>query len=224
MEKDGNLEKFWEENLFQKVPVQAGETAAGLSGKTARGTATSQDMAKTLIKVQQKLQKKKTPLHPKGRKAQLLARASLREDRVNQKKLVHTMRKSEENQIVDFFQEFINLEEQLEKESFLLEDMKTLIQAFIDRDNEELEQLRKARRSDRPPSKKQDLLEFRIKHEKHMFETGWKVPDLRTAVNVAKLREWKGGHGGLTSISFCLVKKEGTPEDTAAVSVDTEMS
>ena len=179
-------------------------------------------MAKTLIKVQQKLQKKKTPLHPKGRKAQLLARASLREDRVNQKKLVHTMRKSEENQIVDFFQEFINLEEQAEKEAFELDDMKTLIQTFIKRDSEELEQLKKARRSDRPPSKKQDLLEFRIKHEQHMFETGWKVPDLRTAVNVAKLREWKGGHGGLTSIAFCIVKKNGTPEDSA--NGDAEMS
>lgn len=183
---------------------------------------TSHIMAKTLIKVQQKLQKKKTPLHPKGRKAQLLARASLREDRVNQKKLVHTMRKSEENQIVDFFQEFINLEEQAEKEALELDDMKTLIQTFIKRDSEELEQLKKARRSDRPPSKKQDVLEFRIKHEQHMFETGWKVPDLRTAVNVAKLREWKGGHGGLTSIAFCIVKKNGTPEDSA--NGDAEMS
>mgnify|MGYP001559515348 FL=1 len=170
-------------------------------------------MAKSLLKVQQKINKKKSPLHPKGRKAQLLARASLREDRVNQKKLMHTMRKTEENQIVDFIQEFINSEDQMEKEAYNLDDMKSLIQSFVDRDNDELAKMKQQRRADRPPSKKMDLLEFRIKQENHLFETGWKIPDLRSSVNVAKLRAWKGGHGGLTALDFCIVKKNGILND-----------
>lgn len=179
-------------------------------------------MAKSLLKVQQKIQKKKTPLHPKGRKAQHLARASLREDRVNKKKLIHTMKKSQENQIVDFFQEFINTPSQLDREQYELDDMKDLIQSFVNRDNEELETLKAGRRANRPASKKQDLLEFRIKEERHLFQTGWKVPDLRNAANVKKLRAWQGGHGGLTSIDFCLVKKHGVPED--GNDLDAEMS
>lgn len=170
-------------------------------------------MAKSLLKVQQKIQKKKSPLHPKGRKAQLLARASLRDDRVNKKKLIHSMKKSEDNQIHDFLQEYINSEDQVAKESFELEEIKSLIQQFIDRDNDELEKLKSQRRIGRPASKKQDLLEFRIKQENHYFQTGWKVPDLRDAINVKKFRAWNGGHGGLTSIDFCIIKRDGTSED-----------
>lgn len=170
-------------------------------------------MAKSVLKVTKQLNKKKTLLHPKGRKAQLLARASLRDERINKKKLIHSMKKSEETLIVDFFQEFINSPAQLEVESFQLEDMKDLITTFIARDNDELEQLKAERRANRPASKKQDLLESRIKHETHVFETGWKVPDLRTLENVKKLRAWNGGHGGLTAIKFVVVKKEGSPED-----------
>ena len=177
-------------------------------------------MAKTVLKVTQKIRKKKTLLHPKGRKAQLLARASLRDDRVNQKKLIHSMRKSEENLIVDFFQEFINSPSEIQKEKYEVDDLKSLIETFINRDNDELQTLKSERRADRPPSKRQQLLESRLKKEIHMYETGWKVPDLRTAANVSLLRLWKGGHGGLTAINFALVKKEGTPEDGK----DVEMS
>lgn len=177
-------------------------------------------MAKTLLKVTKKIQKKKGTLHPKGRKAQLLARASLRDDRINKKKLIHSMKKSEDNLIVDFFQEFINSESQLHKKSFELEDMKDLIVTFINRDKDELDKMRAERRSDRPASKKQDLLEFRMKQEQHYFESGWSVVDLRIPDNVLNLRNWNGGHGGLTSIIFCIVKKDGTPEDGK----DTEMS
>lgn len=180
-------------------------------------------MAKSLLKVQQKINKKKSPVHPKGRKAQLLARASLREERVNKKKLIHTMKKTEENQIVDFIQEYINSEEASKKETFDIDDIKALIETFINRDLDELEQLRAARRPGRPSSKRQDLLEFRIKQEQHVYETGWKVPDLRDPVNVTKLRLWQGGHGGLTSIKFMLVKKDGIPEENVTT-VDTEMS
>ncbi|TID29682.1 hypothetical protein CANINC_001802 [Pichia inconspicua] len=180
-------------------------------------------MAKSLLKVQQKINKKKSPVHPKGRKAQLLARASLREERVNKKKLIHTMKKTEENQIVDFIQEYINSEEALKREIFDVDDMQALIETFINRDMDELEQLRASRRPGRPSSKRQDLLEFRIKQEQHVYETGWKVPDLRDPVNVTKLRLWQGGHGGLTSIKFVLVKKEGNIDDSVS-SNDLEMS
>lgn len=182
-------------------------------------------MAKTLLKVQQKINKKKSPIHPKGRKAQILARASLREERVNKKKLIHTMKKTEENQIVDFIQEYINTPEALSQETFNLEEMKSLIETFINRDVEELDNLRAARRPGRPTTKRHDILEFRIKQERHFYLTGWKVPDLRDPVNVTKLRLWQGGHGGLTSIKFVIVKKQGSPEDTVNTTpVDTEMS
>lgn len=177
-------------------------------------------MAKTVLKVTQKNRKKKTLLHPNGRKAQSLARASLRDDRVNQKKLMHSMRKSEENLIVDFFQEFINSPAEIEKEKYELDDLKSLIETFINRDRDELETLKSERRADRPPSKRQQLLESRLKQENHMYETGWKVPDLRSATNVNLLRLWKGGHGGLTAIKCALVKKVGSPEDGK----DVEMS
>ncbi|GMF62663.1 unnamed protein product [[Candida] boidinii] len=115
--------------------------------------------------------------------------------------------------IVRFFQDAITAGEYADLKSFKISDMKIFIEAFIDRDNEELEEMRNERRPGRPSTKKQDLLENRIKKEKHQYLTGWSVPNLTDADTVELLRKWKGDQGGVTVIKHIICSKNSKDEE-----------
>lgn len=65
-----------------------------------------------------------------------------------------------------------------------------------------IDQLKKERRPNRPPTKRQELLELRKDAEMKHFETGWKLPDLTDTKNVEIFRKWKGDTGGLNTITL----------------------
>lgn len=169
--------------------------------------------AKSISKVSKQIKQKKGPLHPKGRKAKMLARASLREQKINLTKLHHAEYKDMELLIVRFFQDAITAGEYADLKSFKISDMKIFIEAFIDRDNEELEEMRNERRPGRPSTKKQDLLENRIKKEKHQYLTGWSVPNLTDVDTVELLRKWKGDQGGVTVIKHIICSKNSKDDE-----------
>ncbi|KAG7807655.1 hypothetical protein KL921_003950 [Ogataea angusta] len=164
-------------------------------------------MPKSLSSVNKKLKNAKL-LHPKGRRAKLISRATLREENLAKRKLAQQEKKSNELQIVTYFQQVITENEQYSsKPQFSLEELQKFIEEFITRDDEELEELRAERRPGRPASKRQDLLEIRRKQEVHVYETGWNVPDLRDPKTVKLLRNWNGDRGSLTALKFGVVKK-----------------
>ncbi|KAH3671051.1 hypothetical protein OGAPHI_000762 [Ogataea philodendri] len=164
-------------------------------------------MAKSLTSVTRKLKPSKL-LHPKGRKARLVSRATLRDEKLAKKKAIHQDRKSEELQIVTYFQQVIcDNEEWSGKPTFEPSEIHAFIQTFIARDDDELEQLRAERRPGRPATKRQDLLEQRKAKESHMYETGWSIPDLQNKTTVELLRNWNGDRGSLTALTFKTVKK-----------------
>lgn len=111
---------------------------------------------------------------------------------------------------VAFFQE--RLPETLHP--FELEKIRELIQEFLDRHNEELETLKVERRSGRPPSTRQTLLEQAIKAEAGEFESGFWLPDLQDVTTLEKLDQWKGNWQSLGTMKFVRVPKEGSVKES----------
>lgn len=160
--------------------------------------------ARSLRKVTKQAKIKKGSLHPNGRKAKMLAKSTLREEKVNRTKLQHALRKNDQLQIVNYMQESINRFP--DQETFSLDEERAFVDEFIRRGDEELDQLKHERRPGRPATKRQDQLQMNRDREYAVFKSGWKLPDLRVPQNVKRLRSWKGDSGTLTAIDFVDVK------------------
>ncbi|QPG73928.1 hypothetical protein FOA43_001243 [Brettanomyces nanus] len=163
--------------------------------------------AKSLRKVSRLLKHKNGALHPGSRKAKLLTRATLREEKVGRIKKIHQRIKDNDLLMEKFFQECINTGDLVEKDKFTIQDMQSMLDMFIKRDDEELDLLKKLRRSGRPPSRRQVVLQLKREHEYRVFSTGWKIPDLDDTRTVELFRKWKGDNGGLTALKFREIKQ-----------------
>jgi translation machinery-associated protein 16 len=162
----------------------------------------------SLHKVQKTITKSKGAMHPKGRKFKQLNRATLREQKIQNKKMEHVERKEIENLRIVFLQEAVQNRE--EQETFSLDDMKLFIEAFLSRDDEEIEQLQSERRKGRPPTNRQLLLENKKKHEQSEYLAGYQIPDLSDKLTVELLRSWNGTNGMLNKFKYIFVSKTAT--------------
>ncbi|CDF91071.1 probable TMA16-Protein putative involved in cytoplasmic ribosome function [Zygosaccharomyces bailii ISA1307] len=165
---------------------------------------------KSLSKLQKNLRSSgKSHVHPNGRKYQQLARATLRENSLAAKKREHQKRKSYELARVKYIQDLINSEPLKDKKIFSYEELSSFLQDFIQRDNEELEELKKNRRKNRPPSNRQLLLQQKLDREMEEFEKGFLAPDLTHEKNVTTLRNWNGSFGSINSLKTVRVNNKG---------------
>ncbi|QLG70687.1 hypothetical protein HG535_0A06290 [Zygotorulaspora mrakii] len=168
-------------------------------------------VSKSLAKVQKNLKSggKKPTIHPKGRKFQQLARASLRENKIAAKKKAHNERRSQELARIKFIQDVINIDSLKEKPTFTHEESAVFIQQFISRDDEELDSLRSKRKENRPPAKKQLLLQQKKDSEMQEFENGFLCPDLTDEKNVKFLRKWNNSFGALSTLKLVRINRSG---------------
>ncbi|KAH3678434.1 hypothetical protein WICMUC_001451 [Wickerhamomyces mucosus] len=178
----------------------------------------------SLAKVTKSIQKSKGTVHPKGRKIKQINRATLREQKINNKKAAHLERKEHELQRTLFMQEAIlHREDQI---SFTLEEIKSLIESFLSRDDEELDKLKAERRKGRPPTNRQSILENKKKHEFAEYESGYLVPNLNDEKTVENLRAWNRTTGGLNVVKFIHISKfsnEIPTSSTLTVNTDDAM-
>lgn len=167
--------------------------------------------AKSLQKLQKSLKSasKKPTIHPKGRKFQQLARATLREQKLTAKKKAHNERRSNELARIKFIQDVINSPSFKERSTFEPAETAVFIRQFIDRDDEELNALIARRRSDRPPSGKQQLLQSKKNLELEEFRKGFLCPDLSDVDNVKFLRAWNGSFGSMSTLKLVRINEEG---------------
>lgn len=169
-------------------------------------------LTKSLHKVLKKLSKQLVgSLHVKGRKFKQLNRATEREHKLQRKKLQHMEQKNHELLVYLHIQEKIN--EQKDKEVFSADDMREFVEEYIGRNDEELAQIEKDRRPGRPLSSKQQLQIEKRKHDEHIFETGFRIPDISDKLTVDRLRGWNGTSGSLSSWKFTLITKALSPSD-----------
>lgn len=171
-------------------------------------------LVKSLHKVTKKLAKQSAgSLHVKGRKFKQLNRAHERENKLKVRKLQHMEQKNHELLFYVHIQDRIN--EDSEKETFTVEDMRNFVEEYVSRDDVELEQMETDRRPGRPLTSRQQLLQEKRKQDEHIFETGFRLPDVSDKLTVERLRKWNGTSGAVSAWKFTIITK--TPaEETMA--------
>ncbi|WPK26802.1 hypothetical protein PUMCH_004163 [Australozyma saopauloensis] len=179
-------------------------------------------ISKSLHKVSKKLSKQSSgSLHVKGRKFKQLNRATERDIKLKLKKHRFAEQKNHELLYYLFVQEYIN--EIPDKSSFTIDDMRHIIETYINRNDEELEEFEKERRPGRPMTNKHQIKVEKKKHDEHLFQTGYRIPDLTDVLTVTRLRNWNGTSGSASSWKWKLVSKSDATDATTAEN-DTEMS
>lgn len=164
-------------------------------------------LSKSLSKIQKnnKSQGKNLTVHPKGRKFQKLTAATLRENKIAAKKKAHNDRRSNELSRVKFIQDVVNTDSFKDQSVFTLEETVIFAKEFISRDDNELDELKQKRRSNRPPSTRQVMLQQKRDNEEKELASGFLVPDLIDADNVTFLRNWNQTFGSLSTLKLIRV-------------------
>ncbi|CAI4785757.1 BGN_3a_G0051290.mRNA.1.CDS.1 [Saccharomyces cerevisiae] len=168
-------------------------------------------VTKSLSKLQKNLSKKgkNITVHPKGRKYEKLVRATMREDKIAAKKKLHQDKRVHELARVKFMQDVVNSDTFKGQPIFDHAHTREFIQSFIERDDTELDELKKKRRSNRPPSNRQVLLQQRRDKELKEFKAGFLCPDLSDAKNMEFLRNWNGTFGLLNTLRLIRINDKG---------------
>ncbi|KAL6925416.1 hypothetical protein ACO0SA_000011 [Hanseniaspora valbyensis] len=165
-------------------------------------------VGKSLAKVTKSIGNNKHKVHPRGRKLQQLERATLRDEQLEKKKRQHADNKTVELLRYSYIQDLIKSEDLAEENVFTRNDIAKFIELFIARDDEEIAELKKAKRNNRPPTNRQLLLEQRKKAEIQEFTIGFMSPDLTDADSVKALRNWNGTFGSLNQVKKFRLKKD----------------
>lgn len=173
-------------------------------------------MPSKLSKVHKAITKKKGPtniksLHENSRDARRLRKAGARDDRVN--RVTHVREKANRVWIerVSFFQD--SLPETLHP--LALDEIRALVEEFLARHDEDLEVLKAERRSGRPASTRQTLLEQQRAMEGKEYESGFWMPNLGDEETIVKLDAWKGGWVDLGVMRFVRVVNGGEVKESS---------
>ncbi|KAJ3404315.1 hypothetical protein HDU80_003008 [Chytriomyces hyalinus] len=136
--------------------------------------------------------------HPFSRKAAQLRRAFAREERVAGLK---TMKDADRTRAVDRMVWFkYAIPDELPSAN--LELVHDLIDQYINRNEDEIEELKATIRPNRQRPPKIALLEMLQGKDRHEYATGMRVPDMCDAANVARLRKWEGDYNGIGAIKM----------------------
>lgn len=166
-------------------------------------------MPSKLSKVQKSIGKKKgskiNALHENSRDAQRLRRAGSRDDTVARKHSVREKANLPWLDRVNFFKD--NLPDTLHP--LTVPEMQDLVERFVHRADEDLEQLKQERRKGRPPSTWQTLIEQHMDLEGKEYESGFWMPDLRDEETLVKLDGWKREWPGLGQMRYVRLDKNG---------------
>lgn len=172
-------------------------------------------MPSKLAKVQKHVTKKKgakaTSLHENSRDSKRLRSAGARDDRVARLTAVRQHANKQWLDRVAFFQD--RLPETLHP--LETEKIQALVQDYLARSDEELEQLKAERRSGRPASTRQTLLEQQRNMEGKEFESGFWMPNLQDEETLTRLDGWKGDWVGLGVMRFVRVSREGAVNESS---------
>ena len=162
-------------------------------------------IAHSLKKVAKNVSKHSGQMHIKGRKFKQLNRATLRDQKLTERKRNSQEHKMKELESLRFFQAAI---QNRGNSSFLMEEIKIFIESYLSRFDEELSTLRLDRRPGRPPTTRQQKLEQQLETDKQLYQTGFRVPDIRDKKTVENLRNWNGSPGGTTILKLIRVTKD----------------
>lgn len=162
-------------------------------------------LAKSLGKVLKKIAKQSSQLHVKGRKFKQLNRATERENHLKAKKQRFAEQKNHELLGFLHIQELANADP---KEVYTIQDLQNYVAEYLKRFDDEIAEAELLRRPGRALTTKQQLLLEKRKHEKHIFQTGYRVPDITDAQTAERVRAWNGTSGACSAWKFTLITSE----------------
>lgn len=91
-----------------------------------------------------------------------------------------------------------------------LEKIQILIQRYLGRHDEELEQLKSERRPGRPSTNREDLLRQQLAIEDREHSAGFWLPDMEDDENLELLRNWNGKWTSLSNFKYVRLTRAGT--------------
>ncbi|KAK7924286.1 hypothetical protein PG985_006340 [Apiospora marii] len=167
-------------------------------------------MPKTsLEKTRKAIVKKKGQLdaiHEYSRDSKRLHRAAARDDKLV--KVASARRKADRPYInrAFFFQEAVKQNDLKPLEPSVVGE---LIKTYVHQYDEELNDLKKARRPGRPASTKEDLLKVKISTLQKEYENGFLLPVLTTEEDVMLLDRFEGSWSYLTNLKWVKLSEDG---------------
>ncbi|KAK8088472.1 hypothetical protein PG997_003433 [Apiospora hydei] len=164
----------------------------------------------TLEKARKAIVKKKgqiDAIHQFSRDSKRLHRAAARDDKLD--KIASARRKADRPYLdrAAFFQEAVKQNDLKPLELSVVEE---LVKTYVHQYDEELSDLKKARRPGRPASTKEDLLKVKISTLQKEFENGFLLPELTTEENVMLLDRFEGSWSYLTNLKWVKLAEGGT--------------
>ncbi|KAI1108032.1 translation machinery-associated protein 16 [Nemania sp. NC0429] len=167
-------------------------------------------MPKTVERTRKAIAKKKgaiDSLHQHSRDSKRLHRAQVRDEKLE--KIAAARRKRDQPYIerVAFFQEALK---QNSGQPLSIDTIQELIKTYVHQYDEELEEVKKARRPGQPAKAREDLLKVKIAHLEKEHQNGFLLPVLETEENAALVQKWEGSWSYLTTFKWMRIWSDGT--------------
>ncbi|KAI1475937.1 hypothetical protein K445DRAFT_66655 [Daldinia sp. EC12] len=166
-------------------------------------------MPKTFERTRKAIAKKKgavDSLHQYSRDSKRLHRAQVRDEKLE--KIAASRKKNDKPYLerATFFQEALR---QYDSQPLQMDVIHELIKTFVHQYDEELNEIKKARRPGRPASTKEDLLKVKIDNLQKEYQNGFLIPVLDTEENVSLLTRWEGSWSYLTTLKWVRISSAG---------------
>jgi translation machinery-associated protein 16 len=89
-----------------------------------------------------------------------------------------------------------------------------LVEGYLKRNDEELAELKAARRPGQPASTSQDLLRAKQDLEQKEYNSGFWMPDMEDAGNIIRLRGWDGSWIAMNALKFVRITRAGQKQES----------
>ncbi|KAI1385730.1 uncharacterized protein F4822DRAFT_352391 [Hypoxylon trugodes] len=172
-------------------------------------------MPKSFERTRKAIAKKKGPidsLHQYSRDSKRLHRAQVRDEKLE--KIAASRKKNDKPYLerATFFQEALRQNEGKPLQQDVIQE---LIKTFVYQFDEELNEVKKARRPGRPASAKEDLLKVKIDKLEKEYQNGFLLPVLDTEENAALFNRWEGSWSYLTTVHWARISSTGTVQPSS---------
>ncbi|KAI2631259.1 translation machinery-associated protein 16 [Xylaria nigripes] len=167
-------------------------------------------MPKSLERARKAIAKKKgtvDALHQFSRDSKRLHRAQVRDEKLEK---IAASRRKKDQPYIERTAFFVEALKQNGNQPLSLDVIQDLIKTYVHQYDEELDEIKKARRPGQPAKAKEDLLKVKIAHLQKEYQHGFLLPILDTEENVSILQNWEGSWSYLTTFKWARIQSDGT--------------
>ncbi|KAI1843020.1 hypothetical protein JX266_010873 [Neoarthrinium moseri] len=172
-------------------------------------------MPSSFEKTRKAIAKKKGPIeaiHQYSRDSKRLHRAQARDDKLGKIAAARNRTNQPYIERASYFHEALR---QNDGKPLQFDVVQELVKGFVHQYDEELNEMKKARRPGRPASAKEDLLRVKITNLEKEFQNGFLTPELTVEEDALKFEKWEGSWAFLTGIKWVRISSEGKTQPSS---------